>query len=117
MIHVPWLTTSHNKSTMSLTELIDVFPTMVSLAGLPVPPEVEGTDLSPLLLDPTKSLKDAAYHQYPACNTRSFNSTRDACNNTPKDQFDYFGYSGTRAATPLPLSLHPSYMLLPSSSN
>jgi len=97
MIHVPNRTDRlSEKKTKALFDLVDVFPTLSSLAGLPAPADVDGMDQSGLILTPANSAqrqRDAAYHQYPACSTPSFNHTRSACNNTPKGKFDFMGYS------------------------
>eukprot|EP00051_Salpingoeca_urceolata_P017080 m.230200 g.230200 ORF g.230200 m.230200 type:complete len:231 (-) comp18857_c0_seq10:395-1087(-) len=94
LIKVPWKTdTSGGKKTAALTELVDVFPTLASLAGLPAPPGVDGVDIAHLLDDPTGSTFDAAYHQYPACQVKDFNHTRQMCNQSPKQTFDFMGYS------------------------
>ena len=100
VVRAPWLKgSSAGKRTDSLTELVDVMPTIASLAGLPPPAGVDGIDVSALLSDPAKRLKDAAYHQYPACGCKNsdpvgcYNTTRGACNNTPRDQFQFMGYS------------------------
>ena len=131
-------------STAALFDLVDVFPTLAALAGLPPPVDVDGIDQSSLFhrdytstgtststhhhhhhhrhaattqdgatqdgaaqdvdaanrIDrrvagppPTADPRTAAYHQYPACNTPSFNHTRGGCNGTPKAKFDFMGYS------------------------
>jgi arylsulfatase A-like enzyme len=50
--------------TESLTELVDLYPTLCDLAGIDVPDGMEGTSLRPLLEDPDKELKSAAFSQY-----------------------------------------------------
>ena len=75
MVKVPGVTDG-GKRTKALVELIDIFPTLTELAGLPVPPLcpadtkqpltcVEGTSLTPLLKDPNQQWKKAAFSQYP----------------------------------------------------
>lgn len=58
---------SWGKRTSGLVELIDVFPTVAALAGLPAPDGVDGTDQSALVASPASSGPEAAYHQYGFC--------------------------------------------------
>jgi len=44
-----------------IVEFVDIYPTLVSLCGLPRREGLDGIDLSPLLDDPSRSSKDAAY--------------------------------------------------------
>lgn len=60
----PWIPDSWGKRTSGLVELIDVFPTVAALAGLPAPDGVDGTDQSALVASPASSGPEAAYHQY-----------------------------------------------------
>ncbi len=78
--HIPFLlrvpgVTDSGMRTKALVELIDIFPSLTELAGIPVPPMcpennnnmlacVEGTSVAPLLQDPDKEWKKAAFSQF-----------------------------------------------------
>lgn len=51
--------------TGALVELLDLYPTLCDLAGLPRPDQCEGTSLMPLLKDPDAEWTELAYSQYP----------------------------------------------------
>jgi iduronate 2-sulfatase len=51
--------------TKSIAELIDVYPTLVELCGLPRPDGLDGTSLLPVLKDPAATVKTAALSQHP----------------------------------------------------
>ena len=52
-------------STQALVELVDLFPTITALCGVPDAPGLDGVSLAPLLNDPLASSKEAAYTQHP----------------------------------------------------
>jgi arylsulfatase A-like enzyme len=56
---------ANGKTTEALVEFIDIFPTLCHLAGLPIPAQLEGDNLTPLLDDPEVSIKNAAFSQFP----------------------------------------------------
>ena len=63
MIHVPG--TSGKQSTSALTELVDIYPSLCELAGVPLPDHLQGTSFAPLLDEPDRTWKSAAFSQYP----------------------------------------------------
>ncbi len=50
--------------TDALVELLDGYPTLLELAGLPPRRELEGRSLAPILADPRKTVKDVALTQH-----------------------------------------------------
>lgn len=56
-------------STSGLTELIDVYPTLCDLAGLPVPTHVQGRSFAALLENPAQPWKEQAIGRFMAGDT------------------------------------------------
>lgn len=63
MISAPGFRTGQR--TGSLVELLDLFPTLCDLASLPIPEDLEGTSLRPILKNPANSVRQFARSQYP----------------------------------------------------
>ncbi len=53
------------RATKALVEFVDIYPTLCELAGLPVPADLEGISMTPVMLDPERAWKRAAFSQYP----------------------------------------------------
>jgi iduronate 2-sulfatase len=53
------------QSTRALVEFVDIYPTLCDLAGLSLPDHLQGVSMKPLLDDPSRSWKSAAFSQYP----------------------------------------------------
>lgn len=52
------------KRTTSLAELMDLYPTLSDLCGLPQPRGIDGVSLAPVLFDPSASVRDSALTQH-----------------------------------------------------
>lgn len=53
------------EQTEAIVELVDLYPTLTDLAGLPTPRGVDGVSLMPLLARPGRSWKNTAFSQFP----------------------------------------------------
>ena len=56
--------------TTSLTEFLDVYPTLCELAGLPLPAHLQGKSLVPLMLHPSARLHEAVISQCSTVDTK-----------------------------------------------
>lgn len=63
--------------TPALAEFVDVYPTLAELCGLPTPEGVEGTSLAPLIAEPDRPWKQAAFSQYPRGDVMGYSMRTD----------------------------------------
>jgi iduronate 2-sulfatase len=64
LISVPGMK-SKGVRTDALVEFVDIYPSLAELCGLPLPSHLEGTSFAPVLEDPKRAWKTAAFSQYP----------------------------------------------------
>jgi len=64
LLSVPGMKNAGSR-TDALVEFVDIYPTLCELAGLPLPRHLEGLSFKPLLDDPKRPWKSAAFSQYP----------------------------------------------------
>jgi len=67
--HIPMIISgagvaAKGKHSQALTEFVDIYPTLCEMAHLPVPSYLQGTSVVPLLENPEKEWKSAAFSQY-----------------------------------------------------
>jgi arylsulfatase A-like enzyme len=68
IVSVPGMKQAGQKA-RSLVEFVDVYPTLADLAGLPLPSHLEGLSFKPVLENPSRPWKQAAFSQYPRPNS------------------------------------------------
>jgi iduronate 2-sulfatase len=63
IIRVPGMT-RRGTATEALIEYVDIYPTLAELAGLPVPGDLDGTSLVPILQDPRRPGREVVLSQF-----------------------------------------------------
>ena len=76
LVAAPTMAKTAGRKCSALVEFVDIYPTLTELAGLTLPSHLEGTSLAPLLSDPDKPWKTAAFSQYPRPQNRMGYSMR-----------------------------------------
>lgn len=64
LLVVPSMKSAGSRSD-ALVEFVDIYPTLSELAGLPLPGHLEGASFKPVLDNPKRKWKPAAFSQYP----------------------------------------------------
>ena len=88
-----------------LVELVDMYPTLVELAGLSLPGGLEGTSMVPLLNDPNRNWKKAAFTQFPRPTyyKRNFNVMGYSMRT---EQFHYIEWIDVKKKQPVAIELY-----------
>jgi arylsulfatase A-like enzyme len=93
-VHAPLIISApgyeRNVKTEGIVELIDIYPTLCELAGIDLPQQLEGASLVPLMQDPERTGKKAAYARWrngAGVTTRDFTYTE-----WDNDQFMLFDH-------------------------
>mmetsp|Transcript_644 Transcript_644/g.1539 ORF Transcript_644/g.1539 Transcript_644/m.1539 type:complete len:562 (+) Transcript_644:62-1747(+) len=92
---VPWMENSVGKQTKVLAELVDLYPTLTALAGLPTPRSqgemINGTSLWSVFMNPANiSVKKSALAQFAKPSLRNPNQVREAL---PRNEIELMGYT------------------------
>ena len=64
IVSAPWMDGEVRSD--ALVEFVDVYPALCELAGLPLPDHLEGTSFAPLMAEPDRPWKRAAFSRYVA---------------------------------------------------
>ena len=76
----------NSRRTGALAELVDLYPTLAELSGLPAPGYLEGASLAPVLGDPARTVKDAAFTQVRRGDTNGYSIRTDRWRFTSWDE-------------------------------
>ena len=98
IMRVPWLPQSFGAHTDALVELVDVYPTLAELAGLPPPVgdryPLDGRSFADVVANPQQGRPDKQYalSTYPRCPRGPI--WNDECiHNVERTEFGYMGYT------------------------
>ncbi|XP_065191322.1 iduronate 2-sulfatase-like [Sycon ciliatum] len=91
MVHVPDVERCSGTHTPALAELVDVYPTLAELAGLPLPGDLDGTSQAPVFHADGVSVKNVSLSQFPKCGSNL--THMGTCEHRDKHLLDYMGYT------------------------
>lgn len=104
IIHAPHQITAGRRS-KQIVELVDLYPTLAELSGLPLPAHLEGTSFALLLAAPDRPWKTAAFSQYPRSAGGRYNPATDPMGRsvrTARHRYtEWTGPGGERVGTEL----------------
>lgn len=99
IVAAPWKAASIGQRTDALASLVDLYPTMASMAsaGLPAVP-VDGTDISAVFEDPSSATYPYAFSQFPRCPvggdpTKPEGWASNYCKSSKIGEIQWMGYS------------------------
>jgi arylsulfatase A-like enzyme len=69
--------TGNGRRTRALAELVDLYPTLADLTGLPTPTYLDGVSLAPVLTNPAGAVKEAAFTQVRRGETHGYSIRTD----------------------------------------
>ena len=79
--HVPLIVAApgcaKEKRTKALVEIVDIFPTVTSMAGCGTPDSCDGESLEPVLQDSSRSFREFAFSQYQRGSTMGYSMRSD----------------------------------------
>ncbi len=94
IISVPGENAAKGERTRSLTELIDLYPTLSDLCGLPQAEHVKGKSLVPVLENPKRSLRDSAFSVTEARPVRRADRSKFLGRTIRTDRYRYTEWDG-----------------------
>eukprot|EP00730_Choanoeca_flexa_P007564 TRINITY_DN12349_c2_g1_i4.p1 TRINITY_DN12349_c2_g1~~TRINITY_DN12349_c2_g1_i4.p1 ORF type:complete len:890 (+),score=164.54 TRINITY_DN12349_c2_g1_i4:318-2987(+) len=104
-IRDPRFVSNHGSlATTTMAELVDIYPTLADLAGLPVPTDLSGVSLAPTVRDSSYVARSSAVSQVSRCHpskkrVRNYPWARNECNrrdflkNPKRDGVEIMGFS------------------------
>jgi arylsulfatase A-like enzyme len=92
MIRVPGMR-NPGAATDAIVEAVDVYPTLVELAGLPEPDGLDGRSLVPILEDPSLPGKDGAYSRWTGRRTLRTDRYRIVLHETGEPRVELFDHA------------------------